>query len=107
MTIHKLMCYLTISIVSLLLIVATLFKLPYGFYMFLKIVVTGYCIYEIYQLYQIYKNNLNYYIIYVLIAVLYNPIIRIQLNKPLWNIINIITIVLFWVSYIFIFKRNK
>jgi hypothetical protein len=105
--VDRLLVNITLIIVTILLIMAVGIDFPYGFYNYLRIVITCYCIYEIIQKYKVFKDSINYYIIYILIAILYNPIIKISLDKEVWQVINIITIVLFWGSYIFKGRTNR
>lgn len=101
------MKYLMVSIVSFLLLVAAIVDLPYGYYSFLRIVVFVFSSYCAYQLRMIYKKKVNYYTLPILIALLYNPIVRIYLDKSTWSVINLITIIIIWYPYLFKEFRNK
>lgn len=101
------MKYLFVTIVSILLLIAALINLPYGFYTFLRFVVFIFCIYCVYHLREIYKNKINFFILPILVAILYNPIIRVHLDKESWTVINLITIVLIWYPYILKDFRDK
>ena len=70
---------------------------PYGYYIFLRIVVCAVCIFLAnYSL----KNEYNNWIwVFGVIAIIYNPIIRVHLNRSLWSIINIITIIILIISF--------
>lgn len=71
------------------------FKLPYGYYTFLRIIVF---IYSISYLYIFYKNEKHgVTVALTAIAILFNPILPIHLNKEIWSFINIATAI-FYIS---------
>lgn len=83
---------LIISIVALLI---GLFNMPYGYYFILKVLVFLSCLKNIYLIYENSKILNNIFWILFGVAILYNPIIKIPLGKPIWTIVNIITIIIF------------
>lgn len=95
------MKFFTVSIVSIILLLAALINLPYGFYMFLRFVVCVFSLYCVYNLFWLYGKKTQYYILPILVAVLYNPIIRVHLDRSTWKVINLITIGLLWVPLLF------
>ncbi|MBQ8167889.1 hypothetical protein IJZ97_00520 [bacterium] len=70
------------------LIIAATVPLPYGAYMLLRLIV---CISSIKEIYDNPKLNSDMTFWLVTLAILYNPIIKIPLGKPLWTIVNILT----------------
>ncbi len=67
----------------------------YGFYTFMKFVVTGTCIYYAYYLYEIKKQDFWFWGL-VIIGILFNPIAPIYLrDKTLWGFIDLVVIVYF------------
>lgn len=64
---------------------------PYGFYILLRWVCCAIFIYFTFIAFE--KNKVEWVWILGIIAFIYNPIIRFHLNRPLWTIINIATIV--------------
>lgn len=60
---------------------------PYGFYQFLRLANTGYAIYLAYQLFQHRPGNLAWS--FCAMAVLFNPILPIWLERETWMIIDI------------------
>ncbi|WP_127124389.1 DUF6804 family protein [Chryseotalea sanaruensis] len=83
---------------SLLLLVATM-ELPYGYYTFLRIMVT---VGSVLILLEEYKKGFTFWVIFFLcICVLFNPLIPVYLNdKSLWFIIDIGVAVLFLIKAI-------
>lgn len=79
-------------ICSVLLLIA-LFNNPYGYYQILKWVITLSSAYI--ANYYFKNNNEKYGWIFVSIAILYNPIIPIHLVRETWEIINVITAIIF------------
>ncbi|MCL6678632.1 hypothetical protein LZ519_04775 [Sphingomonas sp. RG327] len=70
-----------------------LLELPYGYYVLLRLVVCGVCIHLAVQ-----ENNAGrtgWTWVLGAVAILYNPIFRIHLNRDIWSVVNIATILLF------------
>ena len=71
-----------------------LLPMPYGYYMLLRLFLCGVCIYSLSSIRGVRDGEK-----WVLagLAVLYNPLVPIELgSKPLWSVINIATVVWFW-----------
>ena len=69
------------------LIFIAIFGWPYGYYEFLRLVVTGISLYAAFGLLE--KGTVNFWIM-LFIALLFNPLIPIHLSKEIWILINII-----------------
>jgi hypothetical protein len=69
---------------------AALMDLPYGYYVLLRLLVCGICIYLAVRELEIGRTGW----VWILggCAVLYNPIFRIHLNREIWSIVNVVTI---------------
>ena len=84
---------------AVLLIIAPLIPFPYGFYIFLRIIVTVTAAYIIYDTYKSFKGINETIIIFSIIAILYNPIIPVHLyDKEIWMVVNIITGIVFFIK---------
>jgi uncharacterized protein DUF6804 len=84
--------FLTIAAVA---VAAGLLPLPYGYYMLLRLLLCGLCIYFLSSVPRVSDGEK-----WVLtgLAILYNPVFPIELgSKPLWSIINVGTVIWFWV----------
>ena len=76
---------------AILLILAPLISFPYGFYMFLRLIVTiTSIIIVIYNIKAAGGVN-ETTILFGLIAILYNPIIPVNLTREIWMPINFVT----------------
>lgn len=75
-----------IYIISALLFMGAA-PLPYGYYMLLRIAVTGFCIWATVVTYEQKSQYLPW--VFVLLALLFNPIIKIHLAKELWALIDV------------------
>lgn len=83
------------------LLLIAIAELPYGYYIFLRIIVfivSAICVIEYFE-----KRNFFVYI-FSMIAILFNPIIPIHLDKETWIPIDIITSLIFIIS---IFTKTK
>lgn len=83
--------YLFLLIPAALLILAPLISFPYGYYMFLRLIVTITSIMTIVYVIKAAGGINEISIIFGLIAILYNPIVPINLSREIWLPINFIT----------------
>lgn len=74
-----------------------LLPLPYGYYILLRFLV---CFGTIRELFIVPLNNMDTTFILIAIAVLYNPIIKMPLGRPIWTIVNVLT-ALYFIFYLF------
>ena len=88
-------------IASLMLLWALNPSNPYGYYILLRYVCFTVFLYLTYLAYE--NDKFNWIWIMGISTLIYNPIIRIHLNREIWSIINVISIVIVLTS-IFIFK---
>lgn len=77
---------------------------PYGYYILLRWVCFGVFIYLAFQALEQEKNNWLW--VMGITALIYNPIFRIHLNREIWSIINVVTIIIVLTS-IFILKPKN
>jgi hypothetical protein len=91
-----------IKIVLAALFFLCLLDMPYGFYQLVRFVaLIGFSILA----YQSYENkNKNLTIIYIGLAILFQPLIKISLGREIWNIVDVIVGIALIVS---LFIRQK
>lgn len=95
------------AIVASILLLLTFFDWPYGYYTFLRIVVTGVAAYYAYYLYSEHKKTGFWFWILVAIGILFNPIIPVYLHsKAIWGVIDVIVAV-FLIGLIIKFDIKK
>lgn len=80
---------------GVLLLIAAL-PMPYGYYMLLRVFITGvvlYCAYDAWKL----ELEGHYVVGLLLLAALFNPFIPVHFDKMLWSVIDILSaLALFW-----------
>lgn len=76
---------------------------PYGYYILLRLVVSGVAVYAIYVGYNVDLRTIP--VILGIIALLFNPIIPIYLKKEVWIVIDIIVAIVFLIT-IFILRKK-
>ena len=85
-----------LATISIFLLVLALFKLPYGYYTLLRLFlfITSCC-----YLYNNSKQKSNLFYGWLILGLIYNPIIPIYLGRDIWQVINILSIlfILFWI----------
>lgn len=92
-----------IKIAVIILLTLALLKLPYGYYTFLRIIVTGVSIYLAYLYYE--EENKIFTYIFSFIALLFNPLIPIYLSKSIWNVFDVLVAIFYFIS-IFIGRKT-
>lgn len=80
-----------ISIVMLFLAIPPIF--PYGYYMLLRLIVCGTSVYVALKAKEANKEGWMWGVGFV--AVLFNPLIPVHLNKGLWSIIDLVVAIVF------------
>ena len=89
---------------GVILLIAPIFSLPYGFYTFLRLAVSVSAIFIIYNSYQTNKGVDVILIIFAIIFILYNPFIPIHLTREIWMPINFITAAIYFYGF---YKVNR
>ena len=89
---------------GVLLIVAPLISFPYGFYIFLRIIITATSAYIIYDTFKNFKSINETIIVFSIITILYNPIIPVYLTREIWLPINFLTAGFYFFNF---YKINK
>jgi hypothetical protein len=84
---------------AILLLLVTFVNFPYGFYNFLRLIVSISSGFIIYLDYKEEKRITTSVIIFTIICLLFNPIIPVHLTKSQWIPIDIITSIIFIYSY--------
>lgn len=64
---------------------------PYGYYLFMRWVVCGICIYLTVQAVELDRINLAW--VFGITGILYNPIVRVHATREIWSVVNVVTIV--------------
>jgi hypothetical protein len=84
-------------VLSTIFVMLGLVRLPYGFFMLLRIVLCITAAIGVKRAREAQKNNWVW--VYGILAVLYNPILPVHLgDKGVWVVVNIATVVIFWVG---------
>lgn len=85
------------TIAVIFLLVLAIFPWSYGYYVFLRWVVflvSGFLVYLAHNL----KKTI-WVVMFTLIAILFNPIVRISLDRETWQVIDLVTASIFIFSF--------
>lgn len=82
------------------LLVIAVFELPYGYYGFMRLCVCASSAIVGYLWFDRTKSLTPVTVVFALIAVLYNPIIRVHLDRSVWAPINLATAAAYVVGYL-------
>jgi hypothetical protein len=63
--------------------------LPYGYYQLLRVAITGYAAWTAWQAFE--NNRTTWAWTFGFLAVLYNPLIKISLDREIWSVVNLVT----------------
>jgi hypothetical protein len=78
------------------LLLLAIVNLPYGYYRFLRIAITIIAGINAFSVYE--KDNKGLFIVFIAVAILFNPLIPIYLDKATWTPIDLITGLFFGVT---------
>lgn len=79
------------------------FELPYGYYQFLRIVITTACVWIAVRFYS--TGHVVGVIIFGFMAVLFNPIAKIHMERETHEVMNVATALLFAAAWFFQFRH--
>jgi len=97
----------SVLIGTMVLLIFGIFNLPYGFYDLLRDTVFWGSIYILYKIKNIQENNISIFIILFIISlVIFNPIMKFELSKGLWIIIDISYALIYGVFYLYCIKHD-
>lgn len=97
--------FLWVAPITLLLL--SFFPWPYGYYTFLRILVTGIAVYLAWVEYSI-QNTMSFFSSAMsFLAVLFNPILPIYFPKSLWGLIDVLSAVVFMAHGIIAYTREQ
>lgn len=65
---------------------------PYGYYVLLRFAICGICAFLVVKASELRRTGTAWTL--GITAVIYNPIIRVHLNREIWSVVNVATIVL-------------
>jgi len=67
---------------------------PYGYYILLRVILFFICWFLAACIYHMADNDSPWVVVLAICAVVYNPLFRIHLNREIWSVINVATIVI-------------
>jgi len=80
-------------ILSIFMLFGAIVEWPYGYYTFLRWII---CIASILVIFQAFEKNIDWAkIIFIVIAILFNPLAPIYLSRSTWIPLDIITAIIF------------
>ena len=98
MNTKKMVLLSSITIITVIIFLSVFFpRLPYGFYQILKLVAFLSSCFLAYDSQK--ESDKSSLIIFIVFAILYNPLFPIHLTKAIWLPINIATVGYFTLSY--------
>ncbi len=80
---------------SIALLIAVL-PLPYGYYMLLRLLITASAAYVAYKNFN--KEIPTWGVVFVAVAMLFNPVYLVHFDKALWAILDIAVAALFFIN---------
>jgi FtsH-binding integral membrane protein len=78
---------------------------PYGYYVLMRIVLCAIFVFLAVKAHEL--NRVGWVWVLAITAALYNPIIRVHLNREIWSAVNVATIVLLTVTVVVLRKKNE
>lgn len=85
-----------LSIIAIILLVKAISGNPYSYYIFMRWALCAIFLYCSYNM--LINRNRFWLFIYLLLSIIYNPIVPLHMNRDIWTVINLISIVLILTS---------
>ena len=92
------------AVFTISMLLLSFFDWPYGYYTLLRVIVTATSVYFTYYLYVETKKQDFWFWTLVGVAILFNPIIIIHLDRNMWEVVDVFTVIFF---ILFILKHKK
>lgn len=74
------------------LLLACLLDMPYGYYVFVRLVASvAFCFFA-YMSYE--KDEMYFVVLFLVLAILFQPVIKIPLGRPLWNLVDVVVAIM-------------
>ena len=70
------------------LLLLCLFDMPYGFYVLVRFIATAVFCFFAFEEYQ--HSNSDRVILFIILAILFQPFIKIPLGRVIWNIVDVV-----------------
>jgi len=97
----------SVLIGTMVLLIFSVFNLPYGFYELLRDCVFWGSIYILFKMRNINENNiLVFSALFIIGCIIFNPIMKIQFDKNVWIVINVIYALIYLVFYLYCIKHD-
>lgn len=96
---------LKIKLVLAVLLLLCLFKMPYGYYQFVRLAALagfGYLAYDFYK-----QGRQIHAIISAGLAILFQPVVKIVFSREIWNILDIAAAALLIISAVIEYRSQK
>lgn len=88
------------------LLLLCLANMPYFFYMLVRFVAAAAFVYLAYGYFRARRNGLG--MLFVLLALLFQPFFRFPLGRPVWNVIDVaVAAVLLWLVVDAVMRRRR
>lgn len=94
------------QIIAIIMLLGALYPSnPYGYYVILRIVLCIICAYLAFRANELATNAWVW--ILGVIALIYNPIVKVHLNREIWTAVNIATIIVLAISLTIFCKKGS
>jgi hypothetical protein len=94
-----------IKILLAALLLLCLLDMPYGYFQFARFAATVGFAYLAYSANE--QNRKNEVFVYIVLAILFQPLIKIALGRTIWNIIDVITSIGLMISVFTVVNKSK
>ena len=96
------------AIVATLVLIPTLFDLPYSYYGFLRFVIMIASVYYAYWLYNLERKQSIWFWALIIVAIMFNPFFPVGLgNKSVWQVVDLVVVIFFVFLVRKLNKTNK
>lgn len=92
------------ALIAIVMLLFSFFDWSYGYYTFLRIIMTGSGVYYAYYFYAKEKKQGFWFWAMIMLAIIFNPVLVIHFNKSVWGVIDLFAII-FMTTFIIKFRK--
>lgn len=96
---------LFIQVSLVLILIGCLLRMPYGYYQFMRLAT---CAGFLWLAYSEFKQSGHIFtLLYIVLAILFNPVIKVHLDKGTWHVIDVVVAIIILLTILFDLKKDK
>lgn len=96
-----------LALVPTMMLLLALASWPYGYYTMLRLVVTACAVSLVVMDHQQGASRTHWTILLVGVALLFNPLIPVYLNREIWSVLDVLSSLIFGAYALELYRKNR